>query len=265
MNDAYIFSDHADAAERQRLQMLEQAHDPRTVQLLQRAGLKAGQVCAEIGAGAGSIAGHMAQVAGPEGRAVAVDIDPRFLDSDLPGWLEVRQADVAAPSALEQGAYDVIHARFVLVHLADPVRAVAHVVKALKPGGALLLEEPDFRTAFSAAEDARVKASVDAVNRAICGLYRGMGKDPGFGIRLPGILRNATLNDLEVEVLAPLVAGGDRMAVMMGASVWHLRERLVQTGEANETDVDLYCAASADSGIWASYYGTVSVLGRKGT
>jgi len=263
MNDTYIFSDHDDAPERHRLQMLEQVHDPRTIELLGRAGLRSGQSCAEIGAGAGSVAQHMTGVVGRAGRVVAVDINPRFLMSGLTARLDVRQADITTPGSLEREAYDVIHARFLLVHLQDPVRAVSNMVAALKPGGALIVEEPDFRTAFSASTDRRERTSVDAVNRAICALYAGMGKDPGFGIRLPGITQGAGIREMLVEVMAPLVPGGERMATMMGSSVSHLRGLLVDTGAATAEDVDRYCAASASAAVWASYYSTVSVLGRK--
>jgi len=263
MTDAYIFSDHDDAAERHRLQMLERVHDQRTAQLLERAQLRLGQTCAEIGAGAGSIAGRMARQVGSTGRVVAVDIDPRFLISQELGDVEVRQADITKPGALERDNYDLIHARFVLVHLPDPAQAVANMVAGLKPGGALVLEEPDFRTAFSASENSADRASIDAVNRAICALYFQMGKDPGFGVRLPHVVEVAGVSQLEIDVLAPLVRGGDPMALMMGASVSHLRSRLLHTQAAVDGDIDRYCSAAADPAIWASYYSTVSVMGRK--
>ena len=263
MNDTYIFSDHDDAPEGHRLQMLEQVHDPCTVELLSRAGLRSGQSCAEIGAGAGSIARHMSSVVGHAGRVVAVDIDPRFLTAGTAEGIEVRQADIAKPGPLERETYDVIHARFLLIHLQDPVGAVLNMMAALKPGGALILEEPDFRTAFSASTEPEERTSVDAVNRAICALYAGMGKDPGFGIRLPGIVQGAGLRETSVEVVAPLVPGGNRLAAMMGSSVSHLRDRLVATGAAAYEDIDRYCTASENAVAWASYYSTVSVLGRR--
>lgn len=263
MNDAYIFSDHDDDAERRRLQMLEQVHDPRTASLLVQAKLCRGQACAEIGAGAGSVAGRMARLVGATGRVVAVDIDPRFLASRHAAKVEVRQADITKPGTLEKESYDLIHARFLLVHLLDPAQAISNMVEGLKPGGALVLEEPDFRTAFSASANHRERASIDAVNRAICALYVDMGKDPGFGIRLPKAVEDAGIREFEIDVLAPVVRGGDPMACMMGASVFHLRHRLAQTGAATMEDIDRYCAAAIDRAAWASYYSTISVMGRK--
>jgi len=263
MNDAYIFSDHDDDAERRRLQMLEQVHDPRTAQLLMRAKLRRGQACAEIGAGAGSIAGRMARSVGPTGRVVAVDIDPRFLASRPAAKVEVRQADITKSGALERESYDLVHARFLLVHLVDSARAISCMVEGLKPGGVLILEEPDFRTAFSASGNPQERTAIDAVNCAICALYVGAGKDPGFGIRLPKAVEDAGICEFEIDVLAPVVRGGDPMALMMGASVFHLRHRLVQTGAATLADIDRYCAAATDRAAWASYYSTISVMGWK--
>jgi chemotaxis methyl-accepting protein methylase len=45
---------------------------------------------------------------------------------------------------LEQGAFDLVHTRNALFHLSEGQTALGRMVSALKPGGALLVEEPDF-------------------------------------------------------------------------------------------------------------------------
>ena len=264
MTDRYVFSDHRDDTERRRLQMLEQVHGPATRRVLRQAGLRPGMACAEVGAGAGDIAAFLADAVGPSGRVAALDLDPRFLDFPKGGPVEVRQADIQSHEALEPQAFDLIHARFLLVHLERPLQALRTMAAALKPGGVLVLEEPDFRTAASASSDPTTRAAVDAVNRAICAMYAGMGRDPGFGISLPGLAVSEGLGGLTVDIDLPLTAGGSPIAVMMGASVGHLRQRLLDTGMASEAQVRAYVAAAGDPEAWASYYATVSVSARKG-
>ena len=79
--------------ERERLLGLQQEYDPMTTRSLRAAGLAPGKRCLEVGAGAGSIARLMGEVSGVP--AVAVDLDPRFLDPDDPRY-EIRTVDITA-------------------------------------------------------------------------------------------------------------------------------------------------------------------------
>jgi SAM-dependent methyltransferase len=74
---------------------------------------------------------------------VATDIDTRFLDSTHEPNLEIRRHNILVDD-LEQGTYDLAHARAVLMHLADPLQAVSKMAAAVRPGGWLLLEEIDW-------------------------------------------------------------------------------------------------------------------------
>jgi SAM-dependent methyltransferase len=261
MSDQYVFLSNDDARELARLEMLQSVHDPMTCAMLARAGLRPGLACAEIGAGAGSIARHMAEKTGPGGRVVALDLDLRFLGSPGAGDFERRQADILDEAALEPGAYDLIHTRFLLVHLADPADAVRNISRALKPGGVFLAEEPDFGAAGSGAADGEVRGAVHAVNAAVLAMYGDAGRDPRLGLALPALLRAAGMEVVDSEVAAPFAPGGTQIALMMGASIDHLRPRLVATGRANAGQVDGYCAAAGDPGVWAAYYTTISVAG----
>ena len=60
----------------------------------------------------------------------------------MPG-LELREADILA-GPVEPGGFDLVTARAVLHHVADAEAAVANLVASARPGGAILLIEPDF-------------------------------------------------------------------------------------------------------------------------
>jgi SAM-dependent methyltransferase len=89
---------------------------------------------------------------------VAVDLDVSLVDVRRPN-LELRRGDIVA-GPVEQGAFNLVAARAVLHHVSDPEAAMANMIANLRPGGALLLIEPDFLP-VSIAEPADVRAFWD--------------------------------------------------------------------------------------------------------
>ena len=86
----------------------------------------------------------MGEVVGPTGQVVAVDLDPKFLSEAERPNVTVVQADIRT-AQLPQQSFDLVHARYVLIHLSDYEVALATMLNSLKPGGWLVLEEPDFQ------------------------------------------------------------------------------------------------------------------------
>jgi SAM-dependent methyltransferase len=75
-------------------------------------------------------------------RAVAVDIDPRSLEAARRTLRDFPQAEVALASAYElpyRDEFDIVFSIGVIHHLADPKRALANMVRAVKPGGSVLI------------------------------------------------------------------------------------------------------------------------------
>jgi tRNA A58 N-methylase Trm61 len=99
---------------RERLAFVETRYDPGTIRHLESLHVSEGWHCLEIGGGGGSIAEWLCRRVGSSGHVVATDINIRFLQAlDLPN-LEVRRHNIV-DDALEQGAFDLVHTRAVLV------------------------------------------------------------------------------------------------------------------------------------------------------
>ena len=128
---------------RRRLSLLEEVADPLSIRHLEARGVGPGWRCLEVGGGGGSIAAWLARAVGPTGHVLATDIDTRFLDDLAAPNLVVRRHDIAADD-LPDGAFDLVHARAVLHHLPDHDRALARMTAALRPGGWLVVEDPDW-------------------------------------------------------------------------------------------------------------------------
>ena len=259
---AYVFQRVDDQRELERLRMIERVFDPASRRRLLHAGLQSGWRCLEVGPGAGSIMNWMGEVVGSTGRVVAVDLDPKFLrEVDRPNVSIVR-ADIRT-AQLSQQSFDVVHARYVLIHLADHEVALTKMLDCLKPGGWLVLEEPDFSASRGIAGDEEELASVHKVNQAIAKMYATLRMDHALGLKLPALLQRRGLQDIAVENEAPLCAGGSGMATVMKMSAEQLREKYLATGIVGPSDLERYCRFAVDPKAWAIYYATIAVSGQK--
>lgn len=232
--DQSYFADDADYAEElARLRKLERLRDPTTIRYLEDLGIHAGSWCLEVGPGAGSIARWMAKRVGPKGKVVAADIDPRFLTDVTISNLEVRRHDIAR-NHIETAAFDYVHARLVLMHIPDPVRALRRMIDALRPGGWLLLEDADLRAVQVVSEDHPYAAVFGKVMQATRRYLETTHTfDASFGRRLPKLFERAGLVDIDNEVTMRVTTGGEgRLRPPFG----RYREAILATGEVTAAE-----------------------------
>jgi len=177
---------------------------------LLRAGLSQGAAALEVGCGSGVLLRDLAAIVGEGGRAVGLERDraayqqARETAAMFP-HAEVRLGDLTTAGL--GGPWDVIVARWVFSFLPNPAAAVDRLAGALKPGGALLIQDYDH-------DGVRMFPDPGgAIHRVIEGFraaYRARGGDLWVGPKLPGLMRAAGLT---VTPLAPEVkAGGPESA-----------------------------------------------------
>jgi trans-aconitate methyltransferase len=144
MNEApdYAFPHSADDESR-RLDLFQQRLDPLTIRRIERLGIGRGTSCLEIGGGRGSITRWLSERVGPDGNVTATDLQLGFLSSIDASNVEVLRHDIRSDTFPEQ-SFDLVHARAVLMHIPDDPDIVRRMASWLRPGGWLLLEEPDF-------------------------------------------------------------------------------------------------------------------------
>lgn len=221
--------------ERQRLESQARLLDPGTIAHLEGLGTCAGWRCAEVGAGAGSIALWLARRVAPGGgRVVATDVDTRFLDGLAQDGLEIRKHDIVA-GPLELDSYDLIHTRLLLRHLPQRDRALLNMVASLRPGGWLLAEDFDLATAgfFHPPSDVQAR-----VNQALERLLERKGVETRYGIKLLAALRAAGLAELGAEAQLRVVPLGTPDAEALALKLEHFRAALAGEGLVTESEVD---------------------------
>jgi SAM-dependent methyltransferase len=230
MTDGYAY-DHGWEMERIRLLGLEVALDPGTREHLSRLGVGPGKRCLEIGAGGGSVAFWLAERVAPNGVVVATDLDTDFLGAQASAraCLDVIRHDITTED-LPTG-FDIVHARWLVEWLPDKRVALQRMVDALRPGGVLLIEDPDFITIYSAGEPA-----IRSVMRAaMAHLEATCPVECEYGRRLLGDLIELGLVDVQAEGRCPIVRGGSPLAAQfLRLTVEKLREPMLAQGAVTE-------------------------------
>jgi 2-polyprenyl-3-methyl-5-hydroxy-6-metoxy-1,4-benzoquinol methylase len=222
--------DNAWEQQRPRLIGLEAWFDPGTVRHLEALGVATGWRCLQVGAGGGSIAQWLCRRVGPSGHVVATDLDTRFLTILRAPKLEVLRHNILTDE-LPEGTFDLVHARFVVEHLADRMGALRRMAAALKPGGWLLVEDTDHATwAADPAVDAEAAALFSTWTAAYLQLFGMVGGDAHAGRRLYGELQALGLTDIGAEGRVFMVSGGSPNALVWHLTAEQVRERMVDTG-----------------------------------
>jgi len=235
--------------------------DPFTRRRLEEAGVRPGARCLEVGAGAGTVARWLAEQVGPHGRVVATDVDPQPVPPH-PSLTVVRHDIVADP--LEEGAYDVVHARLVLAHLPQRERVLERLVAALAPGGVLVVEEfdPSWDRCVLHAPDPDVHRLFAEYHRALMATLRAAGTDPGWGRRLHHAMTEAGLTAVSTEFWARAWRGGEPGCRLAYVAAGHVRAQLVDNG-MSPSDIDRFRTLVLDPRLVIHGNLGVSAMGRR--
>ncbi|MCZ7414540.1 class I SAM-dependent methyltransferase [Streptomyces sp. WMMC897] len=254
----YVFDPTWDQ-ETERLRTNEALWDAGTIERLERLGVGEGWSALEIGAGSGSVAHWLGERVGATGRVMAVDLETERL-----GWIERPHVEVARldlrTDELPAESFDLVHSRMVVQHLEDRPAAVASMVKALKPGGWLFLEDTDslplFRSAVS--ED-----FLQDVRAAGYGLMRRSGHEPRGGHFDLRMALDSGLEDVTAEGRTVMVRGGSDQARHYMLWLEFMRPRITAEGLLDDARIDEALREMADPAHhWLSQV-LISTFGRK--
>jgi SAM-dependent methyltransferase len=201
---------------------------------------------------------------GDEGRVVVTDIDTTFLEPISAANLHVKRHDVVK-DPLDENAFDLVHERNVLVHMPEREGVLHKMADALKPGGWLLIEEPDLVT--DGPDPATPKPLADLyieVSAAIYSYLGTKGLDLRLGVRLMRLLQSLGFESLQSEGRVTMFQGGSagaRSPHMMAFA--QLKDAVVAEGKVNEQNyVDFLELPNDPRFIWREGL-TMAAWGRK--
>jgi SAM-dependent methyltransferase len=241
---------------RQRLGLVEATYDAGSVRRLGELGVSAGWRCLEVGGGGGSITRWLCSKVGRTGRVTAIDLETRFLEEIQADNLDVACVDLTTAD-LPAGAFDLVHARAVLAHLSSREAVLEKLVACLRPGGWLLIEEPD--------EFGNAALGTGTHGEAFGRMNLAMGQkgfDPAWARHLPDRLGAFRLRDIGVETELTMAEGGSPEAELIRLTSVQLRELTLAVGATPEL-LDEWDGLLRTPGSWFPCFALVSAWGRR--
>lgn len=253
----YTFDSHEQEAEYKRLCLIQDSFDDKSQTHLLKAGLKPGMHCLEVGLGAGSLADWIYKQVGAEGSLLGVDLNCQYIKEHAE--YAFFEGDVLALQTSK--TFDLIHLRYVLVHNRSADEIIQKLFSLLKPGGKIVVEEPDFTLAKWM--DAKDLDACRRVSSAVCKMFEDKRLKPRYGSIVHLALRDAGFKVDEQKSYLHLCSGGEDVAEMMGMSARALQEEYTHSGVCSSEDVKAYIDACHDSESLGVYYGTIAVTATK--
>jgi SAM-dependent methyltransferase len=259
-NTDYLL-DNADPRAERRFEALGRLFDAHTIEYLTRIGVAPGWSCWEVGAGGGSIAEWLAGTVAPTGSVLATDLDLRRLSGTAVPGLTATRHDVVRDE-ISTGAYDLVHARLLLVHLPERERVLDSLVGSLRPGGWIVIEDFDnmFLDVGSAATPEQ--AVIRNVALAFKRLLQDRGADLAYARRLPDLLRARGLRDVAGEGRVVFDSGGSPASRLAAANYSQVAEEMIRRGLCSSGDLRSALELLEDPGVGVATNLLISAWGR---
>lgn len=241
---------------------LAELFDPVTFRHVDRLGIGVGMRCWEVGAGGPSVPLGLAERVAPTGTVLATDLDVSWTRDIAGGAIEVLSHDVAADPP-PPGGFDLVHARLVLAHVVDRAEALRRMVRALRPGGWLLLEDADpmLQPLLCPDESGPEQRLANRLRSGFRTLMAGRGADLAYGRTLPRVLREAGLEEVRADAYFPITSPA--CAVLEDATVRQIRHHLTGQGIATDEEIDRHLANVAAGRLDLATAPMISAWGRR--
>lgn len=259
----YAFSNRVPQAAQQ-LHALSQLLDPPTKRVLAEIDIPTGAHVLELGPGNGSIAGYLADRAGPDGRTVVVDREPTQLPAGSTMQIHQHNLQPHGLPAAVTGTFDLIHARLLLVHLPNRLSLLQQLIGRLKPGGWLVIGEfanrPLTPLIYRSPADADLFTKVIDVFRTV--LVQQHGADLAWADQLHHSLTTAGLAQVKTIEHAESSTAGDPGCQLHAANITQMVDRLTAAG-LTPAELDHFLGLLDDPSFTARSWQLVTTRGRK--
>jgi ubiquinone/menaquinone biosynthesis C-methylase UbiE len=196
--------------------------------------VRPGHAVLDVGCGAGDDLRSLAELVGPTGRVVGVDNSETMLHeaSERTQGLPV-ECHVGDAHRLEFAAdtFDGCRAERVFQHLERPTEAFAELVRVVRPGGWVVVGDPDFGTLV-------VDATQRNLTQRILTFRCEMVRNGWIGRQLPAFAQRCGLVDVTVHGTTPVFTD------------WSQADQVIGLQRAAELAASKGVISTAEAGAW---------------
>jgi ubiquinone/menaquinone biosynthesis C-methylase UbiE len=176
----------------ERQQLLAQVLEAPTRTVLARLPRIPGARAVDLGCGQGNTTRCLAEAL-DAAECVGVEYDRALVDyaqtrPDNPASVRFQQGD-AAQLPFPDASFDVAFCRYLLIHIADPLRVVREMMRVVRPGGFVVAYEGDFSAVGTSHPPC---AALETIHR----VWRGLFQNPPAGRQLVHYFRDAGARDI---------------------------------------------------------------------
>ena len=199
--------------------------------------LKPGDRVLDVGCGAGDDLLSLAHIVGPSGGVTGIDnsrlmVDTAAKRTDHLSWVTVRKGDGHHIPCPDQ-SFDACRADRVFIHLSEPEVAVDEMVRILRPGGRILIADPEYDSLMLDAQPAEI-------TRAVVRHLTDENRNPFAARHNFRLFRRRDLQKLEVRPSTAVfhdLETADQILGFRGAA-----RALVEAGTCAERDAETWLA-----------------------
>ncbi len=249
---------HGRVNEHDRLRNLAAALDPISHTRLSSIDIPRDGHYLDLGAGTGSLAVWLAENFGSTCTVTAVDRDTGFLELNSHPRVAIRQADVTE-EAFEPGTFDLVHARFLLLHIRDRDALLMRMAHWLRPGGWLVVSD-GANLGTPSSPEASYRRTLDAL---FAGVAAAIGTDIDFGRHYPRPLADLGLTHIGMAADLPVVSAGSPLAAFWRDTIGHVRQQLLATGAIDADTVEAAVRYLEEPTTWDLSLAVITAWGRR--
>ncbi len=184
--------------EEQRLQRLGQLQYASTRHLFAQAGIAPGMKVLDVGSGAGDVALLLAELIGPTGSIVEVDVYPAVLETararlQAAGFEHATFLAGDIREVVLEHDFDAVVGRNILMYVANPAEVLHRCTRHLRPGGVVAFQEVEWSLTERGAGMPALPPLVQQAANWIIGGFRQAGAEMQMSFKFPRIFLEAGL------------------------------------------------------------------------
>jgi ubiquinone/menaquinone biosynthesis C-methylase UbiE len=258
--DDYILG--RNSGEYQRLRRQAEIWEDATRRILQKVELRAGMNCLDVGCGPGEVMRLMGEMVGPEGRVTGLDADGQLgrealaaLRGAANSRFDFVECDLETLGQVPGQPFDLVFARLILVHVADPLALLRKMYSWIKPGGYLIAQEYD-----QVSMDVYPKLATWPEFEKVLSMVEKAGRDLKLGSKLPVYFAEACLGHVDGTDVAAYAWPLTQTSEFFLGIYRSLMPRVLQMGLTTEAQSRAFIEEMAQAAASEKYYSTLSPL-----